>query len=79
MLAAEREVDAIELYRQMKGNPFFVTEVPASRDGPIPGHGSRLRARSGRRARTGGKRLLEAVAICRLGPSSGCSRRWRAE
>ncbi len=35
-LAAEREIDARELHRQTNGNPFFVTEVLASHNGPIP-------------------------------------------
>jgi len=35
-LAAERELDTHELHRQTNGNPFFVTEVLASQNGPIP-------------------------------------------
>jgi DNA-binding CsgD family transcriptional regulator/tetratricopeptide (TPR) repeat protein len=62
-LAAEREIDARRLHRQTNGNPFFVTEVLASRNGPIP-----ATVRDAVLARTASlgepaRRVLEAAAI----------------
>ena len=62
-LVAERELDATELHRQTNGNPFFVTEVLASRNGPIP-----ATVRDAVLARAAlldepARTLLEAVAI----------------
>jgi len=62
-LAAERELDPRELHRQTNGNPFFVTEVLAARNGPIP-----ATVRDAVLARTavlGGaaREVLQAVAI----------------
>jgi DNA-binding CsgD family transcriptional regulator/tetratricopeptide (TPR) repeat protein len=62
-LAEPLGVDAAELYRQTRGNPFFVTEVLAADDGVIP---STVRAAVlGRAARLSlpARALLDAVAI----------------
>jgi DNA-binding CsgD family transcriptional regulator/tetratricopeptide (TPR) repeat protein len=62
-LAEPRGFDADELYRQTTGNPFFVTEILAGGDGPIP-HTVRdaVLARAARLTPAAGT-LLEAVAI----------------
>jgi len=62
-LASGRELDARQLHRQTNGNPFFVTEVLASRNGPIP-----ATVRDAVLARTAGlgeaaREVLDAVAI----------------
>jgi DNA-binding CsgD family transcriptional regulator/tetratricopeptide (TPR) repeat protein len=63
LLGEPLEIDAAELYRKTSGNPFFVSEVLAAGDGPIPatvraavlGRAARLSAPS--------RELLDAVAV----------------
>ena len=64
-LAEPQGFDADELYRQTTGNPFFVTEVLAGGDGPIPNTvRDAVLARAARLAPAAGT-LLEAVAVVR--------------
>jgi hypothetical protein len=62
-LAEPHGVDADQLYLQTAGNPFFVTEVLAGGDGPIPNTvRDAVLARAARLAQVA-RALLEAVAI----------------
>jgi DNA-binding CsgD family transcriptional regulator/tetratricopeptide (TPR) repeat protein len=64
-LAEPHSVDADELFRQTAGNPFFVTEVLAGGDGPIPNTvRDAVLARAARLTRSAGM-LLEVVAVAR--------------
>src|SRR5919204_3224421 len=62
-LAEPHGIDAVDLYRQTQGNPFFVTEVIAAGTGQIPGTVRDAVLARVARLSAPARRLLEAIAI----------------
>jgi DNA-binding CsgD family transcriptional regulator/tetratricopeptide (TPR) repeat protein len=62
-LAEPYGIDGEDLYRQTRGNPFFVTEVLAAGSGPVPPTVRDAVLARAARLREPARRLLEAIAI----------------